>query len=57
MVCDESKIICPECKKENKDYCYCFKCDKCWASNLECYDDGEGYIPNILCKDCDHWIQ
>ena len=32
-------------------------CDDCGSHNLESYDDGEGYPPNILCKDCGHWPQ
>ena len=32
-------------------------CDECGSQNLEYYDDGEGYPPNILCKDCEHWPQ
>jgi hypothetical protein len=32
-------------------------CDSCGSHNLKYYDDGEGYPPNILCKDCKHWPQ
>ena len=30
-------------------------CDECDSHDLEYYDDGEGYPPNILCKNCEHW--
>lgn len=41
---------------------WCRKCDKsicdeCGSTNLKGYDDGEGYPPNILCKECGHWPQ
>lgn len=55
MVTGDCYIICPECKEENKDYCYCSKCSECNSKNLEYYDDGEEYPPNILCKDCGNW--
>ena len=32
-------------------------CDECGSHNLQAYDDGEGYPPNIKCKDCGHWPQ
>jgi hypothetical protein len=32
-------------------------CDECGSHNLKAYDDGEGYPPNILCKNCGHWPQ
>ena len=46
---------CPECKKEGGVKCYCNKCSNCFSRNLEYYDDGEGYPPNVLCKDCGNW--
>jgi len=32
-------------------------CDECGSHDLQAYDDGEGYPPNILCKNCGHWPQ
>jgi hypothetical protein len=32
-------------------------CDECGSHDLQAYDDGEGYPPNILCKECEHWPQ
>lgn len=33
------------------------KCYICGSENLQVYDDGEGYPPNVLCKDCGNWNQ
>jgi len=55
MTINSPEIFCVECKEENKEYCYCNKCPECFSENLNYYDDGEGYPPNIECEDCGSW--
>lgn len=35
----------------------CCICRYCSSKDLEYYDDGEGYPPNILCNNCGEWNQ
>lgn len=42
-------FYCPKCQESF--------CDECYSHDLEYYDDGEGYPPNILCNECGHWPQ
>lgn len=47
---------CNICEEDDND-CYCPQCSVCKSKNLEYFDDGDGYPPNILCKDCENWNQ
>lgn len=45
---DLEMYVCPNCHER------C--CDECGSSNLEGYDDGEGYPPDIVCRNCGNWM-
>ena len=46
------------CNKCGETHGFCYgHCHECGSENLQGYDDGEGYPPNILCKDCGSWNQ
>lgn len=47
---------CKYCDKE-EFICTYNHCHNCGSTNLKGFDDGEGYPPNILCKDCGSWNQ
>lgn len=56
MVVGNSRVICPECKQENKDICYCRKCDQCFSSNMYGHDDGDERY-DYECLDCGNFSQ
>ena len=45
---------CDICEEIEED-CICTKCSECGSRNLEFFDDGPDYPPNIECLDCGHW--
>ena len=32
-------------------------CKYCFHGDLRVYDDGDDSAPNVLCKNCDNWLQ
>ena len=51
----KQSVECKECSEHGYDVCLCHRCTECRSKNLEAWDDGEDYPPNIKCLDCGNW--